>query len=279
MLFANTLMLIGLFAALIPIIIHLLNRRAAETVDWGAMQFLLGSVVSRSRRMLLEEMLLLALRCLLLALVALAMALPFVPAGSTVPWGLMLPAVLLGAALLGAGTVLWDARGWRWGLIAAGALLLLLAVTAGLAERWIQSHRWQTSGGGRDVAIVIDGSASMLLEVDGKTNFDRAVEEARTLAATLGPEDAASVIVAGLRPRLVLASPVVSRKQVAGAIARARPTGGRMAVREALATAAATLEEGGNPNRTIILITDGQAAGWKSSGEVNWELLAETFQG
>jgi len=277
--FANTLMLLGLSAAAIPILIHLLHRRKARDIDWGAMQFLLGSVVSRNRRMLLEEVLLLALRCMLLALLALAMALPFVPPGSTVPWGLMLPAVLLGAALLGAGTVLWDARGWRWGLIAAGALLLVLAVTAGLAERWIQSHRWRTSGAGRDVAIVIDGSASMLLEVDGKTNFDRAVEEARTIAAALGPGDGASVIVAGLRPRPVLASPVVSRKQVGGAIGRARPTGGRMAVHEALATAAATLEEGGNPNRTIVLITDGQAAGWTSSGDVNWELLAETFQG
>ena len=279
MLFANMLMLIGLSAALIPIILHLLNRGSAEPIEWGAMQFLLGSVVSRSRQILIEEMLLLALRCLLLALLALAMALPFVPPGSTVPWGLMLPAVLLGAALLGAGTVLWDSRGWRWGLVAAGALLLLLAVTAGLAERWLQSHRWQTSGGGRDIAIVIDGSASMEIEVDGKTNFDRAIDEARTLAAALGPRDGASVIVAGLQPRLVLASPVVSRKQVAGAIARARLTGGRMAVHDALEAAAATLDEGRNPNRTIILITDGQAAGWKSSGDVNWELLAETFKG
>ena len=52
--FANTLMLLGLSAAAIPILIHLLNRRKARDIDWGAMQFLLGSVVSRSRRMLLN---------------------------------------------------------------------------------------------------------------------------------------------------------------------------------------------------------------------------------
>ncbi|GAG16963.1 unnamed protein product, partial [marine sediment metagenome] len=201
MLFANALLLIGLSAALIPIIIHLLNRRAAENIDWGAMQFLLGSVVSRSRRMLFEEIMLLALRCALIAVLALAMALPFVPQGSTVPWSLMLPALLLGATLLGAGTVLWDTRGWRWALIGAGAFLLLLAVTAGITERWIQSSRWRTSSAGRDVAIVIDGSASMQIKIDGKANFNRAVEEAQAIAAALGPADGASVIVAGLRPR------------------------------------------------------------------------------
>ncbi len=37
---ANPLMLLGLLGVAIPIIIHLLNRRRAVTVDWGAMQFL-----------------------------------------------------------------------------------------------------------------------------------------------------------------------------------------------------------------------------------------------
>ena len=78
MTFFNILMLFGLFATLIPIILHLLNRRHAKNLDWGAMQFLLGSLVSRKRRILIEEMMLLALRCLLLALLVLAVARPIV---------------------------------------------------------------------------------------------------------------------------------------------------------------------------------------------------------
>jgi hypothetical protein len=69
-------MLWGLLGVAIPILIHLLNRRRVETVDWGAMQFLdLGR--RARRRFHLEELLLLAGRMLLLALVALAVARPF----------------------------------------------------------------------------------------------------------------------------------------------------------------------------------------------------------
>ena len=35
--FANAWMLVGLAAVAVPIILHLLNRRRAKDVDWGAM--------------------------------------------------------------------------------------------------------------------------------------------------------------------------------------------------------------------------------------------------
>ena len=66
-----------------PLIIHLLNRRKAKVVEWGAMRFLVGSLVSRRRRIQIEEMILLALRCLLMALLALAVARPFTPGESS----------------------------------------------------------------------------------------------------------------------------------------------------------------------------------------------------
>ncbi len=74
----NPTMLWGLAAAAIPIIIHILSRRRHHVVDWGAMQFLLASHSTRRRRMRIEELLLLAVRTALLALLALAMARLFV---------------------------------------------------------------------------------------------------------------------------------------------------------------------------------------------------------
>ena len=67
MFFAQPWMLLGLAALVIPIIIHLLNRRRFETIDWGAMQFLQISKVTR-RRLFLEELLLMLLRMGLIAL-------------------------------------------------------------------------------------------------------------------------------------------------------------------------------------------------------------------
>jgi hypothetical protein len=74
--FMNVAMLVGLAAVAIPVIIHLLNRRRYDVVDWGAMQFLQISETTR-RRLLLEELLLLLLRMGLIALMVLALAAPW----------------------------------------------------------------------------------------------------------------------------------------------------------------------------------------------------------
>lgn len=74
--FLNLAMLAGLAAVAIPILIHLLHRRRYQVVDWGAMQFLQLSETTR-RRLLLEELLLLALRMGLIALLVLALAAPY----------------------------------------------------------------------------------------------------------------------------------------------------------------------------------------------------------
>src|SRR5215212_2487132 len=74
--FLNPLLLFGLAAVSVPIIIHLLNRRKFQKVVWAAMRFIQTSVERNQRRMRIEDLILLALRCLLLALLALALARP-----------------------------------------------------------------------------------------------------------------------------------------------------------------------------------------------------------
>ena len=72
----NWLMMMGMAGVAIPLIIHLLNRRRFEIVDWGAMQFLQVSEVTR-RKVFIEELLLMLLRMGLIALLVLCMAAPF----------------------------------------------------------------------------------------------------------------------------------------------------------------------------------------------------------
>jgi hypothetical protein len=66
----------GLACIAIPIIIHLLMHRRRKPVMWGAMRFLLEAYKRQRRRIMLEKWLLLACRCLLIALVALAIGRP-----------------------------------------------------------------------------------------------------------------------------------------------------------------------------------------------------------
>ena len=75
--FANPLMWFGAVAASAPIIIHLLNRRRFKIVPWAAMEFLLASSRKNFRRLKLQEIILLAIRTIVLVLVVAAMARPF----------------------------------------------------------------------------------------------------------------------------------------------------------------------------------------------------------
>jgi hypothetical protein len=85
--FLNPIMLAGLAAVAVPIIIHLLNRRKFRKVVWAAMRFLQNAVEQNQRRLRIEDMILLALRCLLLALLALALARPAILSNATGMFG------------------------------------------------------------------------------------------------------------------------------------------------------------------------------------------------
>ena len=74
----NLLMLLGLAGLAIPVIVHLLNRRRYDVVDWGAMQFLKISETTR-RRLLLEELLLLLVRMAVVLFLVLGLASLVVP--------------------------------------------------------------------------------------------------------------------------------------------------------------------------------------------------------
>lgn len=77
----------GILLASIPVIIHLLNRRRFKTVQWAAMDFLLAAMKKNRRKMKFEQWLLLATRCMVLALLGLALARPFACEQATVAAG------------------------------------------------------------------------------------------------------------------------------------------------------------------------------------------------
>jgi hypothetical protein len=70
-------MLGWLAAAAAPILIHLWNKRKYHEVSWAAMEYLLAAMRKNSRRIQLEQWLLLAVRTLLIVLLVLAVAQPF----------------------------------------------------------------------------------------------------------------------------------------------------------------------------------------------------------
>lgn len=72
----------GAAAVAIPILIHLLTRRRRTPIAWGAMRFLLEAYRKHRRRLTLEQLLLLACRCLVVLLLGLALARPMLGDGA-----------------------------------------------------------------------------------------------------------------------------------------------------------------------------------------------------
>ncbi|MCE9547658.1 MAG: BatA domain-containing protein [Planctomycetia bacterium] len=271
--YANPLMLLGLAGILVPVILHLITQHKAKRVDWGAMQFLLASVVHRSRRTLLEQILLLIVRCLLIALVALALALPFVPPDSRIPWPFVLPTALLAAGSMAAATALGKYPRWRWGLYIASAVLFGMVVVGTVAER-MWGINLAPRAGGRDMVIVIDGSESMNLVVDGVSNFQRAIDEAGAVVDSMQRGDTASIAVIGARRQIQPPAPTARIDQLKKILADLKPCGGMMSARDVFSAAAAALARGENVSKRIVVVTDAQAAGWKQQGHVDWDDLS-----
>src|SRR5215204_824929 len=74
-LFANPFtMIAGVLLISSPIIIHLINRMRYKRVRWAAMEFLLKSQKRSRRKLIIEQMILLALRILMVLLVGLLLA-------------------------------------------------------------------------------------------------------------------------------------------------------------------------------------------------------------
>lgn len=71
----------GALAVASPVIIHLLNKRRFKIVAWAAMEFLLEANKKNRRRVQLENLIVLLLRCLAMLLLGLLLARPFLPSG------------------------------------------------------------------------------------------------------------------------------------------------------------------------------------------------------
>ena len=96
MTFLNAILLAGAAAFLIPLIIHLLNKRRVQTVRWGAMHLLHEVLRQKKRRLQIEQWLLLLTRIAIPILLALCLARPVMSALRQIPgFGKTSAAILL----------------------------------------------------------------------------------------------------------------------------------------------------------------------------------------
>ena len=274
--FFSPWMLLGLAAIAVPVLIHLFNRKSAKTIQWGAFIFLIDSMVSRRRRMLIEEMLLLATRCLLLALLALALARPFIQAGSRVPWVVVLPMMLLAVTFFGVSFAMWRYPKWRYGLFALSIFLAALAGGTVLLEHRLNLSRFG-AGLQRDVVLVIDGSSSMTMRHGAESNFDRARTEAEAYIKQADRSTAFGILVGGPVAEVMMPAPSTDRRELFNVLDGLQPVNGTMDIMNTLSAAAVMLASGNNPSKQIVIIGDGQSVGWHLTAPERWKVITAVF--
>ena len=104
------------------------------------------------------------------------------------------------------------------------------------------------------------------------------MKEAEKIVTDAGAGTAFSIILGAPVPQAVVSQPIVNRAELRSTLARLRPVNGPMASFDALALATFSLARGRNPQKEIIVLTDGQDLGWELGHSARWDSLEEGFQ-
>ena len=169
----------GLACALGPIIIHWLHRRRFRVVAWPAMEFLLRAAKQHRRRRQWRDIVIMALRCLAILFIGLALARPFVNANALWTTRLAFACLPIISLSLVVATVLWHQRTIRTCALAVA----FLAVAGTASTAWIESRRDGNadathSTGPVHAELWIDNSLSMAYRTVSGTSLDSAKRRA-----------------------------------------------------------------------------------------------------
>ncbi|MEO5989385.1 MAG: BatA domain-containing protein [Candidatus Eisenbacteria bacterium] len=187
--FLNPLFLFGLAAAAIPILIHLFTRRRPREVRFSTLEFLAEVNQSEIRRLKLKQWLLLLLRTLAVAAIALAMSRPALPGGagrrdeaSTTLVALVDVSGSMGALAADAKPLTATARRVVESLLATmGPADEMLLIPYDRTPRPLSERPLADAGRLRSAALALAPSASTTDHIAALTLAARALGESRSL--------------------------------------------------------------------------------------------------
>ncbi|MCC6510205.1 MAG: BatA domain-containing protein [Pirellulaceae bacterium] len=230
MIFLNALLIAGTAAASIPLIIHLLNRSRFKVLDWGAMHLLESALKINSRRIQWQAWLLLLLRMLIPAILALCLARPVLTAWRTAAGGNQHSVVLV-----------------------IDNSLSMEAAAAKAPEGTTEGNA------GRNVERTAAGNAG------GSTSscFAAAIAEATALIQRFGPSTEITLLTSGGGVVDQTSGATFDTQRVLRRLRDVRGGAGASALRDALSTGLASLAKAKQPRRHLILISDFQRSQWE----------------
>jgi hypothetical protein len=121
-----------------------------------------------------------------------------------------------------------------------------------------------TTGGPAAVVIILDDSASMGYEKDGKTRLDQAREVTLQILSSLKRGDQAALLIAGMREYQQPAPPNGDLQSIAARVADLEPDTATADFANEIFRAADLLEHATPADHEIYLIADRQALNWRA---------------
>jgi hypothetical protein len=157
---------------------------------------------------------------------------------------------------------------------------LVALVVFALARPWVRGGLFTALAerNSRDIVLVVDGSYSMGWQGDGLTPHQAAVRWAHRLIDGLQGGDTVMLIDARDRVRTVIGSPVSDLDHVREQLDRLPPPSGSSDLPGAVHKAITMLHQGTNAAREVVVLSDGQALGWRADDEVLWARVDDALQ-
>lgn len=171
MTFLNAILLAGAAAFLIPLLIHLLNKRRVQTVRWGAMHLLHEVLKQRKRKLRIEQLLLLLTRIAIPIVLALCLARPVITALRSLGLGKTSLVVLLDDSFSMRAP---SAGGGRGGSLAQEA-------------RQHISHLMENLPPGSDVQVIMGGGSPRRMLNQSTSLLDKVTKQLGAVPSLSGP--------------------------------------------------------------------------------------------
>ena len=263
MAFLNISLLAGIPFLAIPIVLHLIMRQKPKQQFFPALRFVKERRESNSRKLQLRHWILLALRCLAVALPAIALARPSVASaawGNYLALGLVFLAFAIISALAIAAILRKSSRLLSAGL--AGAAVLMGLVLLFLSARVV--------GGKESILGNQEAPVSAVLVIDTSPRMDyrhdnlRRLEAAQQMGRWLIEQLPADSEVAILDSRAGGGAFSVDRAAAGQAVDRLRTTGAPRALGEVVQAGLALAKTKPLSRKEVYVMSDLTAAAWQA---------------
>ncbi len=151
-------------------------------------------------------------------------------------------------------------------------IALIALIVFALARPWAQGGVFShlAPANSRDVVLIVDGSYSMGWEGGAVTPHQAALRKASEILDDLHSGDSVGLIDARDQVRAVIETPSRDFAFVRDQLDKLPPPSGAGNLPAAIHRAITMLSATTNPSREVIILTDGQALGWKADDENLW---------